>query len=67
MKPFTIVGIVIFALVALAHLLRLCLAWAVTVNGVVVPIWISIPGVVVPAFLAVMIWRESRVTRTVPP
>ena len=60
MKPFTTIGAVIFALVGLLHLLRLCLGWVVTLNGSVIPMWVSIPGFVVPAALAVMIWRESR-------
>ena len=30
MKPFTTIGVVIFALVGLLHLLRLCLGWVVT-------------------------------------
>ena len=60
MKPFTTIGVVIFALVALLHLLRLCLGWMVTLDGAVIPMWVSIPGFVVPATLAVLIWRESR-------
>ena len=60
MKPFTTVGVVIFALVALLHLLRLCLGWAVTLDGSVIPAWVSIPGCVVPSALAVLIWREHR-------
>ncbi len=60
MKPFTTIGAVIFALVAVAHLLRLCLGWVVTLNGRVVPLWISAPAFVVSAALAAMIWRERR-------
>ena len=60
MRPFTTIGVVVFALVALVHLLRLCLGWVVTLNGAVVPLWLSIPSFVVPMALAVMIWRESR-------
>jgi hypothetical protein len=60
MKPFTTIGVVIFGLVALAHLLRLCLGWVVTINGATVPAWVSMPGFVLPAALALLIWRESR-------
>jgi hypothetical protein len=59
-KPFTTVAIVFFALIAILHLLRLFLGWEVTVNGIVVPKWVSVPGFVITAGLALMIWREAR-------
>jgi hypothetical protein len=58
MKPFTIIAIVIFALVSLVHFLRLFLGWEVIVNAVVIPMWISVFGFVVAGVLAFMIWRE---------
>jgi hypothetical protein len=60
MKPFTAIGAVVFAVVALLHLLRLLQGWEVTIDGVSVPDWVSVVGVVVPAALAVMLWREAR-------
>ncbi len=59
-KPFTAVAVILFALIALVHLLRLLLGWEVTVNGTVVPKWVSVPGFVITAGLALMLWRESR-------
>ncbi len=59
-KPFTTVAVVLFALIAFAHLLRLLLGWEVTVNGMVVPKWVSGPGLVITAGLALMLWREAR-------
>jgi hypothetical protein len=59
-KPFTTVAVVLFALIALVHLLRLLLGWEVIVNGTVVPKWASGPGLVITAGLALMVWREAR-------
>ena len=60
MKPATTVAIAIFALVALAQLLRVLLAWNVTVNGIVIPFWVSIVVSGIGATLAIMLWREQR-------
>lgn len=60
MKPFTIVAVVVFSLVALLQLVRVALAWAVTVDGIAIPIWASVVACVVAAALAFMLWRESR-------
>jgi len=46
--------------VAVAHLLRLLLGVEVTVGGTLVPLWVSVIACVVPAGLAVGLWRESR-------
>jgi len=59
MKPFTMIAVVVFALVALLHLLRLVLGWQITLNAVVIPIWASAVGLVITAVLAVMLYRES--------
>lgn len=60
MKPFTVIAVVFFALVALMQLLRFILDWEVTVNGVIVPVWVSGVAFVILAGLAVMLWRETR-------
>jgi hypothetical protein len=59
MKPFTTVAVVVFSLVALLQLLRVALGWEVTVNGIVIPLWVSVIGCVVAATLAVMLRREA--------
>ncbi len=59
-KPFTMLAVVVFALVALVHLLRLVYGWEATINGAAVPMWGSVLGLVIAAGLAVMLWRESR-------
>ena len=59
-KPFTRIAAVIFALVAYGHLLRVVRGMQVTVGGLDIPMWVSIVGSIVPAVLAVMLWREAR-------
>ena len=60
MKPFTTIAVVVFALVAAVQLLRFILAWEVTVNGVMIPVWLSAIAFVITAGLAIMVWREAR-------
>ncbi|MBI3292293.1 MAG: hypothetical protein HYZ73_05740 [Elusimicrobia bacterium] len=60
MKPFTKIAIGLFALVVLLHILRLFFHWEVIVNGVVIPLWASVLGLIIAGCLAFMLWRESR-------
>jgi hypothetical protein len=59
-KPFTTIAAVIFALMALVHVFRLAYGWEITLQGSVVPMWVSALGVIIAGGLAVMLWRESR-------
>ena len=59
MKPFSIISVVVFALVALVQLLRFVLGWEVVVNGMSIPLWASAVAFVVAAGLAAMVWREA--------
>jgi hypothetical protein len=60
MKPFTFLATVIFALVAAVQLARLFLAWPVSINGIVIPLWVSAILAAVAAGMAIMVWRENR-------
>jgi hypothetical protein len=60
MKPFTTIAALVFVLVALVHLYRLVRPFAVVIGGCSVPQWVSIIGVLVPAGLALMLWREAK-------
>ena len=60
MKPFTLMTVVVLSLIAIVQLIRLALAWEVSVNGVSIPVWASGIAVVVAGGLAFMLWRESR-------
>jgi len=59
-KPFTLVAVVLFSLIALSQLLRFILGWEVMVNGMTVPVSVSGVAFVIAAGLAVMVWRETR-------
>ena len=63
MKPFTAIAVVVFTLVALVQLVRLLFAWEVTVNGIAIPMWVSVIALLVASSLAVMLWRESNQSR----
>jgi len=60
MKPFTVIAIVVFALVSLSHLLRYFLGWEIIVNAVSIPMWVSLLGFVIAGGLAFMLWREMK-------
>lgn len=59
-KPFTTIAIVIFSLMAALHVLRLIFGWEAVIDGLVIPIWVSLVGIIIAGGLAVMLWRESR-------
>jgi hypothetical protein len=60
MKPFTTVAVLIFTIIALAHLYRLVQPFEVTVASAPIPTWASAAGLVVAGVLALMVRRESR-------
>ena len=60
MKPFTTLAVVLLALIALAQATRFLLGWEVTIDGIVVPVWLSGIAVVIVGGIAAMLWRESR-------
>lgn len=60
MKPATQIGVILFALVALAHLLRLLFGVEITVGGWTAPMWVSVLGVLVPGAVAFLIVKEHK-------
>jgi len=60
MKTGSMLAMLLLTLVAIAHLARLVLALDITVGEWNVPQWVSVGGVVVPAAIAILLWRESR-------
>jgi hypothetical protein len=60
MKPFTTIAVVVFAVIAVVHVLRLFAGWEVVVSGFVIPVWWSVPGFIIAGGLALMVWREAR-------
>jgi hypothetical protein len=60
-KAYLIVSTVIFAVVAVMHLLRLVLGWSVVLGMTSVPLWVSMLAVLVSASVA--IWGLSLMRR----
>jgi len=60
MKPFTTLAVLVFSLIALAHLYRLVRPFEVVVAGTSLPQWVSIVGLIVTGGLAAMLWLEAR-------
>ena len=59
-KPFTTLSIIILALIALGHLLRILFQWEAVINSTAVPVWISAVPALFFGGLAFLLWRESR-------
>jgi hypothetical protein len=59
-KPFTMLAVVIFAVIALLHAYRLVTHFHVVLGSHDIPMWVSYVGVLIPALLAFMIYRESK-------
>lgn len=60
MKPASLIGALVFFLVAVAHLLRLVFQVEVLVGGATIPMWVSVVGLIVPGGLSVALWREAQ-------
>jgi hypothetical protein len=59
-KPFTMIAVLIFALMALGHIYRLVTHFQIILGSHVIPMWASYVGVVVAGGLALMVYRENR-------
>ena len=60
MKTATCFAVVLLAVIALVHLLRLVFGWEVIIAGWTAPVWLSAIGLAVPGALAFLIYREHR-------
>lgn len=60
MRPFTSITIFVLSIVALAHALRAYMGAELEIGDVDIPVWLSWPIAGVVAFLALMLWRESK-------
>jgi len=58
MKLGSTLAMILMLLVAIAHALRLVFQVDITAGTVVVPAWVSVVGIVVPAAIALLLWRE---------
>ena len=59
-RNFFLITSILFALIAFLHAVRLLLGWQVSVGGAVVPIWASLIGLAIAAFLAYEGFRLSK-------
>jgi len=60
MKTGSKLAIIVFSIVATAHLLRLLFAVSLTIGNWSVPQGLSVLGFVGPGTIAWMLWRESK-------
>jgi hypothetical protein len=60
MKTGTLLAIIVFTIVAVAHLLRLVDGTQIVVGSTTIPVWVSFVGVLVPGLIAVLLWKEAR-------
>ena len=60
MKTGSKLAILLFVLVAIAHLVRLLGGIEVTVGEWSVPQWLSAVGVIVPLAIAGLLWSDSK-------
>ena len=60
MRPFTKIAALFFALVCVAHAVRLLTGWVIHLNGMDIPFWLSVIAMIAAGGLSVMLWRESR-------
>lgn len=62
-RIFSLVAAVLFLGVALLHAVRLLRGWQVTIEGAVIPIWVSWIGLAITAYLA---YEGSQLARIRP-
>jgi hypothetical protein len=59
-RIFSVIAAAVFSLIALGHAIRLLFRWHVTVENIVVPVWISWIGLAITGYLAYQGFRSSR-------
>jgi hypothetical protein len=59
-RIFSLMAAAVFLVIALGHAIRLLFDWHVTVENVVVPVWISWIGLAIAGYLAYQGFRSSR-------
>ena len=60
MKTGTLLAIIVFTIVAVAHLLRLVDGTQILVGSTTIPMWVSVPGALLPGLIVVLLWMEAR-------
>jgi hypothetical protein len=60
MKTFTKIGAALFGLIALLHAARLVYRWEAVIGGLTIPLWASLPFLLIAGTMAWGLWKESR-------
>lgn len=60
MRPSTTITVALLLVIAIAHLLRLFYQAAVTVSAVAIPVWLSVPAVIITGGLAIWLLLENK-------
>ena len=60
MKIGSLLAIIVFTIVAIAHLLRLVDGTQIVVGSTTIPMWVSYAGTLIPGLIAFLLWKESR-------
>lgn len=60
MRSSTAIAVVLLALIAIGHLLRVLAGWELVIGGIVVPMWPSVVVFLAFGGLAIMLGRESK-------
>ena len=63
-RTFSLVTAMFFLLIALLHAVRLLRGWQITIEGAVVPLWVSWIGLAITAYLARQGFRLARTEYT---
>ena len=61
-RIFSLSATAVFSLIALGHAIRLLFGWHVTVENMVVPVWISWIGLAIATYLAYQGFQLARIT-----
>ena len=60
MKPFTTLAAILFSIIGIVHLVRYLGKWPVMVNGMEIPVGISLPVFAVFVLIAFFLWKEAK-------
>jgi len=60
MKLFTRIGICVFLIVSLLHLIRVIFGLQMIVGTLTIPVWASILGFVLALYLSIMLYKENK-------
>lgn len=60
MRPGATIAMILLALIALLHVIRVIMGVPLVVGTTAIPMWASILGTIVTGTVAVLLWREGQ-------